>query len=33
MKRHRILAKILTLNLSRKERQSYPSWLGNYRKA
>lgn len=30
MKRHRILAKILTRNLGRKERNDYPSWLRGY---
>lgn len=30
MKRHRILAKILTRNQGRAERQDYPNWLKNY---
>lgn len=30
MKRHRILAKILTRNQGRVERQDYPSWLKGY---
>lgn len=32
MKRHRFLAKILSRNLNRKDRQGYPAWLGNYAK-
>jgi len=30
MKRHRILARILTRNLGRQERKDYPGWLKGY---
>jgi hypothetical protein len=30
MKRHRILAKIITRNLGRVERRDYPGWLKGY---
>lgn len=32
MKRHRMLAKILSRNLTRDERQGYPAWLSHYAK-
>lgn len=30
MKRHRILARILSRNLGRAERKDYPTWLKGY---
>jgi hypothetical protein len=32
MKRHRILAKILSRNLGQPERRDYPAWLKGYTK-
>lgn len=32
MKRHRILAKILTRNQEREDRRDYPEWLKGYTK-
>lgn len=33
MKRHRILAKILTRKENREERKDYPEWLKGYSKS